>query len=275
MEFDLEKFLDSDNPVCREERQYALFLYNCIDKAKACGEIKNNELLKLFDDAGKNIRIKGVYYEVTFMRDFFWADREAKDNTFNEKLYEFLYGKSCSKKISNSNKSRHVNKWILSEGETQPYLMRFMMNAKPDIAVWYSAEKDNVEQDYLSFFECKYESYEDKYNYCEGDDSKTVYQTTIQMLILMFLCGYNKNKREEIFNGIKEISDIGEHLDIKNKEWDGILSTTQQPIKIGCVKLVKFIKHENEEADDNNNDRIQGVSVKIGTLIKEGRGING
>lgn len=86
-------------PICREERQYALYLsnvlryygknpdydkpnYDKISKDEPVNRIENNETVKnIFRACGfndvdlKNIVIENVYYEATFMRDFFERNR--------------------------------------------------------------------------------------------------------------------------------------------------------------------------------------------------------
>jgi len=68
----LEGFISDECSICREERQYALFLYNYI-----CWIKKNQDSYKLkeklFGDS--EIEIEYVFYEATFMRDFFERDR--------------------------------------------------------------------------------------------------------------------------------------------------------------------------------------------------------
>ena len=96
---------NGDNPVCREERQYALFLYNkllgMVDKQYKEIEVdKDKEIFcKIFgfedDETAEksNIVIKNVYYEVTFMRDFFYKEKNNSSSDFNKNLFEYVLEK--------------------------------------------------------------------------------------------------------------------------------------------------------------------------------------
>ena len=86
-----------NEPVCREERQYALFLYNrllnMVDKKFETLSIDDQHLFrKIFNQNKKNIKILRVYYEVSFLRDFFKkGNLELKDYlNFNKKLYDYV-----------------------------------------------------------------------------------------------------------------------------------------------------------------------------------------
>jgi len=90
-------------PICREERQYALYLSNVLryygkdPENKTTNRIGDNEKVKnIFKACGfndvdlKNIVIENVYYEATFMRDFFERNRRyylAKDKAHPEVEY--------------------------------------------------------------------------------------------------------------------------------------------------------------------------------------------
>ena len=72
------------SPICREERQYALYLSNVLRYygKDPQNRIRDNEKVKnIFKACGfndidlKNIVIENVYYEATFMRDFFERNR--------------------------------------------------------------------------------------------------------------------------------------------------------------------------------------------------------
>ncbi len=100
-------------PICREERQFALFLYNKLLNmvGKDYESIEDNDkdiYLKIFDLDKENIpdntpKLLNVYYEVTFMRDFLEQEKlkyKGKNNqylkndmngkkSFNHKLYDF------------------------------------------------------------------------------------------------------------------------------------------------------------------------------------------
>ena len=86
----IDKYLYDKDSICREERQYAVFLYNYLNsmKGKVWSDSKEQSLkCKLF---GKDdITITHVFYEATFMRDFFYWDRKKcneSENSKNENL---------------------------------------------------------------------------------------------------------------------------------------------------------------------------------------------
>lgn len=102
----LTNFLKSEGkPICREERQYALFFYNALLDVKRKrnweailefmdnNEAKVKQLLGLdYDELNKikleDIHIKQVFYEATLMRDLFhFCDDK---NEFNKKLLDFV-----------------------------------------------------------------------------------------------------------------------------------------------------------------------------------------
>lgn len=69
--FSLDDFLGKNGGLCREERQYALFLYNCL----CTGD--DDIIEKIFPE--QDIKeINKVFYEATLMRDFFCADRKRR-----------------------------------------------------------------------------------------------------------------------------------------------------------------------------------------------------
>ena len=99
------------SPICREERQYALYLSNVLRYygKDPQNRISDNEKVKnIFKACGfndidlKNIVIENVYYEATFMRDFFERNREIhfkkdakikgnEDHSFNWRLLEYCW----------------------------------------------------------------------------------------------------------------------------------------------------------------------------------------
>jgi hypothetical protein len=102
-DLNIKNYVNGNYPVCREERQYALYLSNVLryygknPKNKTTNRIGDNEEVKnIFKACGfndvdlKNIVIENVYYEATFMRDFFERNRRyylAKDKTHPEVEY--------------------------------------------------------------------------------------------------------------------------------------------------------------------------------------------
>ena len=100
MEFRIDEYINEGNPkdcICREERQYALFLYNIFMRVKNQQESNPEGALdeglqkivyycldpwkaKRIYESEENVelpfKILDVYYEATFMRDYFQKDYE-------------------------------------------------------------------------------------------------------------------------------------------------------------------------------------------------------
>lgn len=190
--YDIKSFIKDDNSICREERQYAVFLYDILRKYKKFTQREGKEHVeKIFEACGlkdDKIEIENVFYEATFMRDFFAKIRKDGNDSFNSKLIGYLYKENPDTIKSWGIKERNLGRWLadcndaLKEKapEIDSKKLQYMMNAKPDIAVIY--EKD--EQKELLFLECKFES--DESYYGEGDDK--ISQTKVQGMVAEFLC---------------------------------------------------------------------------------------
>lgn len=204
-----EEYFAEENPVCREERQYALFLYSRLLQMVGQKNPKDDVILKACGlPMDGELCIRSVAYEATYMRDFFWKDRELreerkaqekkkldyeetleKDNQedcFNRKLYEYVRiqlereGVDCEEVISRIPRNRNLGGKI-EWGDVDERMVKYfreMMNTKPDIAVYYEYKG----KEYLKFLECKYLSKVKKY---EG-----VSQLEIQSRICKFLCSW-------------------------------------------------------------------------------------
>ena len=201
--FNIKDFFDLENPICREERQYAHFFASKLEQ--------NDEDIvgKLRNELGFSTIVQ-VYFECTFMRDYWCANKE----TYNKKLKLYLKEKKQINEweMEKENKeTNHPNHWEKSH----PYA-RWMTNAKPDIGLLVKKEGEFT----LHFLECKYLSEEDIYNY---EDYKKA-QTDIQEEILEFLC-----KKGETGLGLK----CGE-----------------ESVEAGKVKLVRFENGEKTKNGD-------------------------
>lgn len=90
----LDRYLGKDL-YCREEQQFAVFLYHMLLEAKRSGKAVTNEKIKeclrIGEDREGDIIIKDVFFEATIMRDFFEEDRK-KDKDFNKQLLEYCLG---------------------------------------------------------------------------------------------------------------------------------------------------------------------------------------
>lgn len=199
-------------PICREERQFALFLYNKLLNmvGKDYESIEDNDkdiYLKIFDLDKENIpdntpKLLKVYYEVTFMRDFLFRVKN-QQNTFNNALFEFVTDriKNCCdfkdekiiNDITNIQNSKQLNIYnnIDYGGRSEKRkeincdliikFMSAMMKSKADLGILYKIGDEN----YLKLIECKYESGVDEYDF--GNNFKMP-QYVIQYYITKFIC---------------------------------------------------------------------------------------
>lgn len=202
-----EEYFAEENPVCREERQYALFLYSRLLQMVEQKNPKDDVILKACGlPTEEELCIRSVAYEATYMRDFFWKDRELREerkaqekkkldyeetlgkegqeDCFNRKLYEYVRkqlkeeGIDCKTSISQIPRNRNLGgkiKWEKVDEKMVKYFRR-MMNSKPDIAIYYEYNG----KEYLKFLECKYLSRE--------TNQEGVSQVVIQSQICDFLC---------------------------------------------------------------------------------------
>ena len=218
----------------------------------ACG-FKENEL--------DNVVIENVFYEATFMRDFFERNRRIhlskpskkedvclqktfkrssyeikdKEKSFNRKLLCFCWEKIGQSKKGNEeidfNNLGDIEEYNYGRNEIPvkfkaiKNLARAMMNSKPDLAVIYHYG-ENAEKKKLLFLECKFESSEDK---TDGDNGKEYSQREIQGYIAEFLCNIEN----------KYLTDV-ETSEIMIKEE-------------GQSKLVRF---------DRNDETADNISIK-------------
>lgn len=198
-EEDYLNYISDEYSVCREERQYALFLNNILLKYRKW----EDKVSAIYTACGipEDAEILNVFYEATFMRDIFERNRRIHFGAISPE--KSLLNKSCSLngttvnddnryKSFNDKLIKHVTKSAVSYNGDEVNLgknkivckisddskeeIQAMMNSKPDIAVIYKQGK----QKYLLFIECKFESSESK----KGDKK----QTEIQWKIADFLC---------------------------------------------------------------------------------------
>lgn len=223
-------YLNSQKPICREERQFALFLYNKLDSLKNSPDnilTKEKNLLKV---CGLELatEIKQVAFEAAYLRDLKYTAREQDKNlnTQNKRVkengLESEFNNIICRAVLNSDIMKRVRKTIenssfysefrkykfeskecdnclnkLNDEEAKVYKLflryiRALMHVKPDIAVVYKT--DNTIEEHIKFIECKYMSYEGKYNFgakCDYLQSKFEHlqQTDLQKMVLNILCG--------------------------------------------------------------------------------------
>lgn len=227
----LNSYLDIADPFCREERQYAYFLAQKIQKGKY--------RYILSDDA--NLKIIKVYYEAAFMRDYQYRMGEK----FNVKLMEYL-NEEIKQQNNKGNKtktqhqiatgigkeSNHANHW-----KSPHPLAQWLMNAKPDIAVLCKEGKIYK----MYFIECKYESPVDDYK----KDGFKLSQIETQVLIQKYLCN---------------------HLELKYK-----VGPSNIAISPGGVVLVRFVSNPKIKKKNNskNPGKYKEIQINISKLINE------
>lgn len=219
----INEFMDGANSICREERQFSLYLYNLLAD---CRKIK----IDYEGFANKNYEVVQAYYEASFMRDYFNAADDKSE--FNRKLVNFanrklkmLYADSQCEVVTadefkaaalpvdsiyDINKdinaedisfdvAKHINGWSgKDEREYRNPVAKWMMNVKPDIALLLKRKGVKRDDYRLHFIECKYTSGMDVYPSwigVSGEDGsikeckKLVFtQTELLELVLEFLC---------------------------------------------------------------------------------------
>ena len=274
----IDNYVKDNLSICREERQYALYLSNVLryygknPSGKPANRIGNDaEVKNIFIACGfkenelDNVVIENVFYEATFMRDFFERNRRIhlskpskkedvclqktfkrssyeikdKEKSFNRKLLCFCWEKIGQSKKGNEeidfNNLGDIEEYNYGRNEIPvkfkaiKNLARAMMNSKPDLAVIYHYG-ENAEKKKLLFLECKFESSEDK---TDGDNGEKYTQRKIQGYIAEFLCNIKD----------KYLTDV-ETSEIMIKEE-------------GQSKLVRF---------DRNDETADNISIK--NLIK-------
>lgn len=207
----IEGFLENEYSICREERQYAVLLYNVLRYYGKTERRGSDEIKRIFKacQIPAEAEVVQVFYEATFMRDFFERNRrivlgkydERKliqktfspseykvddENSFNYKLIQYVhehYNKefNAAEPLVYLDEERNLgrNKICTKLSEYEKYMIRCMMEAKPDLAVIYMEKGET----YLLFLECKFDSDESCY---EGK----IGQRAIQWNIADFLCEY-------------------------------------------------------------------------------------
>lgn len=122
----LTKYLGSDL-YCKEELQFALYLYNLFLRKK---DLKDNndeinidktnidkinnvvkECLGIGDDKVKNIVIEDVFFEAALMRDYF-AHNDKKKEEFNRKLLKFCLNGLISDAENSEKEEKLINERI-------------------------------------------------------------------------------------------------------------------------------------------------------------------
>lgn len=241
----IENFIYDKFSICREERQYAVFLYNVLCKYNDTKKRTEQDITNIFKSCKipSCASIDYVFYEATFMRDFFERNRrfmssskeelnkkllqatfsQAKyevmpSESFNIKLIQYVYGQKYNKdknivkylgKEQNLGHNTIEFKKLRINGKEVPdnekdwlkYRVKWMMNAKPDIAVIYHI-RENA-QKFLLLIECKFGSGESSYSYKDKNgNTERMSQRKVQYSIAEFLCNHylSSNNKEKIIN---------------------------------------------------------------------------
>lgn len=172
-------------PICREERQYNLFLYKRLAELLEKGTPAEHPILAAcgIGETGQTVVIHRIIYEVALMRDIFSAERRMRKKSwknqkihtpggpldcFNKRLYEYVYRQLHGAKAevpaadwkkvpAGVHLGTRTQCTGLERGPMEKRL-RQMMNAKPDLAILYSAGEAGKKEmaHYLKFLECKY-----------------------------------------------------------------------------------------------------------------------
>lgn len=234
--YNLKNYISNNAPVCREERQYALYFANKLETIKSASSLNEEWAKPLLEKSSNGVSIlrpgdsvEEVFYEVTIMRDY-W---DLNKRHFNSCLYKYvkdnnsLFSDFCSeealpdKKLQDgSNSELHANSW-----HPDFYIAKWMMNAKPDIGL--IIENNGVYR--LTFLECKYTSGEDVYKHYKIKGSMK--QTDLQEHILKFIC----NKLQATYGS--------------------------KPLTTGDIGLVRFISEKNQAKEGE-------IPIKISSLIE-------
>lgn len=185
----IDNYISDENSICREERQYALFLCNILKYYQS----SDARVKIIFDACGipSDATIENVFYEAAFMRDFFHKSREKRES-FNQKLITYV----SKGKVLYSGKEVNLGRNEIECDDLdkkRKYVIRWMMEAKPDLAVIYKQKNKK----FLLFIECKFESGESVYK----ADKFGLSQRQIQWKIAEFLC-------KKYWNDDIEVSDV-------------------------------------------------------------------
>lgn len=235
---DVARYISGASSICREERQYALFLNNIL--LGIGGKLRRGKPLEaeesaILDACGLSgaVHISRVFYEATFMRDIFDCLKDS--HSFNHNLLDYIRkrwelgivaedvlklpmsfkgrnGKEYEKRLSDIQLGRVGEKKVgeLSTSEDAKKALnmaRAMMNSKPDLAVIY---RKGGAGSFLRFIECKYTSPEG------GGEVK---QTEAQEWIADFLCK-NVFKNVSLEEGRSAVSLVHFISDLNRKKRD-------------------------------------------------------
>ena len=133
----IENYISDNYSICREERQYALYLSNVLRKYNTpLKRAENENINRIFDVCWipKTATIQHVFYEAAFMRDFFQRNRriqfyfanvggeEIREADFWEKSEYDRNSPICEKMNKKNSFNRKLFKYCCKELPVEDYL---------------------------------------------------------------------------------------------------------------------------------------------------------
>lgn len=214
----IERYIENEFSICREERQYVVFLYNILRKYRK-PEKRNGvkDINDIFTACGipKNATVEFVFYEAAFMRDFFERNRRlvlkkarkaeeillnksfspsCKDvkekESFNKRLIQYIAENFIG--IHNPISLKQCEEVNLGHNKIKPERVGGLSREQINEVGMYARYMMNVKPDIaviykeegqknLLFIECKFDSDESAYRY-------GFKQRVIQWHVAKFLC---------------------------------------------------------------------------------------
>ena len=238
--------------ICREERQYAVFLYNILRKygkkqsrENLTGEEKNH-IFEIFEACGieADSDIEHVFYEATFMRDFFKRERRYSAIT---KYHGNPATVLLQQSYANEEKIKtDFNRRLIEYAYLRYNLGRNFPKGCKDL------ENKECGQRYLLFIECKFESSEAAYNNTSPDSgnqkTEKLRQCSVQYDVAKFLCDYCLNEK------LSKSDPNAIHL-------SPIMESNKKS------KIIKFIRTNKKTKNQNDEDESSDRKILIKTLI--------
>ena len=133
----LEKYIQDKYSICREERQYALYLHNYI-KRMISNNFKEEELeeVKNFKNVllgNKDAVIENVFYEATFMRDLFEYDKR--------RAYAYTAYRNANEKEPSCEELEEERDNIIStSGTTAEAILNYNKESSDEYIAWNQAK---------------------------------------------------------------------------------------------------------------------------------------
>lgn len=267
----INNYINSENPICRDGKQYAVYLFQILC---GCKRVKID-----FDNyTNKKYEVSRAYYEASFLRDYF---NDAKDKAdFNARLLRFanrklrslfageeeqgaLLEKVDAKAVSADevynvdaepdytnpgfDMGKHINGWTKEERLYRNPIARWMMNVKPDIALLLKRRGIKRSEYRMHFIDCKYVDGIDTYPAligrfdATGKKVKTCKRLVcskqqIESYVLEFLLG----------PCTEEADTLGLQVFGPAKESDVPIENTAIAIEPGFVSMACFVNGRNK-----------------------------